>query len=119
MQFLAALMGKQNLPYTKAFDGLEAYHKYKAAPHEICLVLMDMNMPVMDGFESTMKIREFERSHNIRDTTIAALTGDISSEARTRAVDAGVDEYLTKPARMKDIKALVAEVLDREETMSP
>jgi CheY-like chemotaxis protein len=112
-------MKKQNLPYECASDGLEAFGKYKSAPLEFFLVLMDMNMPVMDGFEPTKKIREFERKRKIRNTTITALTGVTTSEARDRAMDAGIDEYLTKPARMKDLTALVAELRNKQDVTSP
>lgn len=106
-------MNKQNLFYESASNGLEAFDKYKSAPLKFFLVFMDMSMPVMDGFESTAKIRAFERNYKIRKTTIAALTGVTSSRARNRAIHAGVDEFMTKPARMKDLVALVAKVQDQ------
>ena len=61
----------------------------------------------MDGFESTAKIRDYERSSNLRRVSIAALTGVTSSEARTRAKDAGVNVYVTKPIRMKDLTGMI------------
>ena len=70
---------------------------------------MDMNMPVMDGFESTAKIRAFERKNDLPATNIAALTGVTSEEAMTNAYDAGVNKYLTKPIQMKHLTKLVSE----------
>jgi len=64
----------------------------------------------MDGFESTAKIREHERSCNLRRVNIAALTGVTSSEARTRAKDAGVNVYVTKPIRMKDLTGMINDI---------
>jgi CheY-like chemotaxis protein len=64
----------------------------------------------MDGFESTAKIREHERSCNLRRVSIAALTGVTSSEARTRAKDAGVNVYVTKPIRMKDLTSMINDI---------
>jgi CheY-like chemotaxis protein len=72
------------------------------------------NMPVMDGFESTAKIREHERTNHLRATKICALTGVTSEEARSNAFSAGVDKYLTKPIRMKELMQLVAESRDTE-----
>ena len=66
-------------------------------------------MPVMDGFESTAKIREHESSHSLRPTNICALTGVTSEEARSNAFNAGVHKYLTKPIQMKDLTKLVSE----------
>lgn len=61
----------------------------------------------MDGFEATERIRAVERSQKCRKVHIAALTGVTSSEARARATNAGVDEYITKPIRMKDLTAVI------------
>jgi len=102
-------MKKQSLPFDSAEDGLQALTKFMDNPKRYFLVLMDMNMPVMDGFESTAKIRAFERKHDLPATNIAALTGVTSEEARTTAYDAGVNKYLTKPIQMKDLTRLVAE----------
>jgi len=72
----------------------------------------------MDGFEATEKIRAVERNLKSRNVHIAALTGVTSSEARVRAANAGVDEYVTKPIRMKDLTAIIDGVRDgrRSET---
>lgn len=61
----------------------------------------------------------FEQKRKIRNTTIVALTGVTSSEARNRAIDAGVDEYLTKPARMKDVTALITNLQNKGEVTLP
>lgn len=64
----------------------------------------------MDGFESTTKIREFEQKRKLPKTVIAALTGVTNAEARARAMDAGIDQYLAKPIKMKHVAELIAEV---------
>ena len=102
-------MKKQSLRYDCANDGLEALNKYMEDPGRYFLVLMDMNMPVMDGFQSTAKIRAFEHKNELNAATIAALTGVTSEEARTNAYNAGVNRYLTKPIQMKDLTRLVSE----------
>lgn len=66
----------------------------------------------MDGFEATDKIRAAERSLKSRKVHIAALTGVTSSEAMARATNAGVDEYVTKPIRMKDLTTIIDGVRD-------
>ena len=85
-------MKKQGLTYECSPNGLEALNKYKENPTRYSLILMDMNMPTMDGFESTIKIREHERKHKIRRANIAALTGVTNAEARNKAMDAGVNK---------------------------
>ena len=138
LQLLIALMKKQRLPYDSAGDGLQALNKFKEKSGMYFLVFMDMvrpshthilwtsaktshlpvvcqNMPVMDGFESTAKMREYERDNHLRPTNICAVTGVTSQEARSNAFNAGVDKYLTKPISMKELTQLVAEARDIEE----
>lgn len=110
-------MKKQSLKHVCAQDGLEALNKYMEEPGRFFLILMDMNMPVMDGFQSTAKIRAYERKNELRAATVAALTGVTNEEARTNAYNAGVDKYLTKPIQMKDLTKLVSET--RTERQSP
>lgn len=100
-------MKKQSLPYESAANGLEAFKKYKEAPTKWRLILSDLNMPVMDGFESTAKIREYERKHSLKAINICALTGVTDGEARSKAFNAGVNSYLTKPIKMRDITKLM------------
>lgn len=108
-QLLIALMKKQSLRHECAQDGLKALNKYTEDPGKYFLILMDMNMPVMDGFQSTAKIQAHERKNDLDATTIAALTGITSEEARNNAYNAGVNRYLTKPIQMKDLTKLISE----------
>ncbi len=61
------------------------------------LVLMDCQMPVMDGFETTRRIRSGEAGVKNRDIAIIALTAHAQEENRQQVFEAGMDEYLTKP----------------------
>ena len=110
LKLLEALAKKLKLPYASATNGLEALTAFSTSTSKFFMVLMDISMPVMDGNESTAKIREFERKNKLPRTFIVALTGVTSDESRRRCFDAGVDKYLTKPMQMKDLSALVAEV---------
>jgi CheY-like chemotaxis protein len=60
------------------------------------LIFMDCHMPVMDGFESTRRIRAFEGSGRRR-TPIVALTADTLASDRERCREAGMDDFVTKP----------------------
>jgi CheY-like chemotaxis protein len=70
-------------------------------------VLMDISMPVMDGLESTRRIRRYEQENGLRKAVIIALTGLASAEAQRDALEAGVDFYLPKPVRFADLKRLL------------
>jgi signal transduction histidine kinase/CheY-like chemotaxis protein len=75
------------------------------------LVLMDCQMPVMDGFEASRRIRQIEAERGRRRVTIVALTANAVDEERQRCVDAGMDEFMTKPFRHKELLALVGKLL--------
>jgi CheY-like chemotaxis protein len=111
LRLLVVFAQRQELRYESALDGLQALNKFKteamasetpARPFDF--VLMDLQMPVMGGLESTRKIREFEMEHGLQKSTIVALTGLASEKDQQDAVDAGVDMYLVKPVKFADIK---------------
>jgi CheY-like chemotaxis protein len=78
-------------------------------PLNVSLILLT-TIQIMDGFESTAKIRDHERTCGLPRVNIAALTGVTSSEARARAKDAGVNVYVTKPIRMKDLTTMISDI---------
>ncbi len=78
-----------------AEDGEIALRKVLAGTYD--LIFMDMEMPVMDGYEATRRIREWERKTGRRKTPIIALTAHAWKEHRDRAKSAGCDGFLPKP----------------------
>jgi CheY-like chemotaxis protein len=76
------------------------------------LVFLDLSMPEISGFDVARKIRELEAASCLEPipprTYICALTGLVSPSDRKKAFDAGVDEYISKPAKLEDIKAVIS-----------
>lgn len=83
-----------------AADGAEAVAKYRAGNYD--LVLMDMQMPVVDGYEATRQIREWERQRQRPRTPILALTAHAFQEDIAQSRQAGCDGHLVKPIKMND-----------------
>ncbi|KAI1341181.1 hypothetical protein F5Y15DRAFT_406589 [Xylariaceae sp. FL0016] len=108
LRLLVTFMRKIKLPYAEAVDGLEALTIFKNAKEPFDFVLMDLQMPVMDGLESTKKIREFEKEMGVATpATIIAITGVGNETARKEAIDVGMSEFLTKPVKFKALQQLL------------
>ncbi|RMY71154.1 hypothetical protein D0863_05351 [Hortaea werneckii] len=110
MQLLKALMKKLKLPFDTAWNGREALDLWSANPSKYLMILTDISMPVMDGNEATAAIRAEERKRKLPETLIVAVTGVIDAGAKKASFDAGVNRWFSKPVKMKDLSALVAEV---------
>ena len=83
-----------------AADGKEAVKKYTAKPEAYDLIFMDINMPQMDGFQATKFIRIFEeKNKDIPKIPILALTANVLDDFKVKCVEAGMDDFLTKPIK--------------------
>jgi len=68
---------------------------------------MDCEMPVLDGFQATHQLREWEARNARRRTPVVALTAHILSEHRGRAREAGMDGHMAKPVELSNLRELV------------
>lgn len=108
LRLLVTFMKKIKLPYAEAVNGLEAYNKFKDADTPFDFVLMDLQMPVMDGLESTRKIREYEQEvESARPATIIAITGVGSESVKSECMESGMTQFLTKPVKFKTLQQLL------------
>jgi two-component system sensor histidine kinase/response regulator len=71
------------------------------------VVLMDCNMPVMDGFEATRAIRELEHAGLRSRSLIVAMTANATQEDRDRCLAAGMDDYVSKPILMAPLREVL------------
>ncbi len=101
-----ALLEKEGHQVTVAADGQQAVDLFKQNKDQFDVVLMDVQMPVMDGFAATKTIREFETLGD-KSTPIIALTAHAGANDRDRCLAAGMDEYLSKPIRAKDLRGMI------------
>ncbi len=91
-------------------NGEEALQSYISRPPD--LILMDMAMPVLDGLDATRKIREFEKQNGIDRKPIIALTANAMTGDRDTCLDAGMDDYLSKPVIKSNLVATMEQWLD-------
>jgi signal transduction histidine kinase/CheY-like chemotaxis protein len=86
-----------------AGNGREAVEAWKRVKYSV--ILMDCQMPEMDGYEATRKIRELETEQNLPHTQIIALTASVMKEDRDLCLAAGMDDYISKPVDIGELKS--------------
>ena len=100
-QVAVALVKKMGHEVVETDDGAAAVEIFQSkSPH---IVLMDMHMPGMDGYEATRRIREIEKLRNSH-VPIIALTAHATNEAREQCLASGMDDYLAKPVRIQQLR---------------
>jgi CheY-like chemotaxis protein len=95
-------------------NGVEALDAVKEQRFDV--VFMDLQMPIMDGYESSRRIREWENGHF--HTYIVALTASYLPEDGQLLFDAGIDNYISKPFEVEHIKQLL-DIIARSEQLPP
>ena len=108
--FIEQLLRKEGLEVNVAESG-EAALELLRQGSEIDLVLMDVSMPGMDGYETTQKIRA---ELGLATLPVIALTAHAIDGERQRCLDAGMDDYLTKPIDLDGLRATLSRWLDRQ-----
>lgn len=84
-------------------NGQEAVDKYKEDPSRFPVIVMDVSMPVLDGYSATKAIREFERTEKLGPIAIIALTGHALKNDREECLESGMDDYLSKPVKQGEL----------------
>ena len=97
MEIAEFMLQKEGAEMTKAWNGQQAVELFrKSKPGEFDVILMDIMMPVMNGYEATKKIRSLDRE-DAKVVPIIAMTANAFTEDRLRAREAGMDEHIAKP----------------------
>ena len=93
-----------------ASHGAEAVEKYNKSTYD--LILMDCNMPIMDGYEAAITIRAIEyKNHSEAKIPIIALCADASQDNRKKCLDAGMNFFLAKPVNLAEFQELLKGLL--------
>jgi signal transduction histidine kinase/CheY-like chemotaxis protein len=110
--FMSIVLKKLELEFDIANDGYEAISAFNKKRYD--LILMDENMPNLNGIEATKKIIEIEQEKLLPHIPIVALTANALKGDRERFLEAGMDEYLTKPLD-RDLLAKTIDKLTKQE----
>jgi PAS domain S-box-containing protein len=116
-QVAIGILGILGITPEEAHNGREAVNKVTEGDFD--LILMDIQMPEMDGLEATKLIREREEQQNLPKTPIVAMTAHALEGDREKCLAAGMDDYLAKPVRQPDLFKVLQNWLKAEETDEP
>jgi two-component system sensor histidine kinase/response regulator len=99
-----------------ANNGREAIQKYKENKETINIILMDIQMSGVDGYEAAERIREMEKSEDKegKHVPIIALTAHALAKYREKSYAAGMDDYITKPINPKKLYQLIHQLVERD-----
>ena len=100
-----------------ANNGQIAVEMFKAEPHRFPLILMDISMPVMDGYQATGEIAAYEQELGLGHTPIIALTGHALKHDKDKCLEAGMDDYLSKPVKQTDLLDTLKSWMQNLETL--
>lgn len=106
-KYLTTLLRKWNIKYDVAVDGGEGWKMAQEKKYSI--ILMDISMPVMDGYQATIKIRN-QRNKN-KNTPIIALTASAILSQKNKAIEMGMDDFLPKPFQPNQLMVIIEKFL--------
>lgn len=99
------ILERHGLSYEIALDGEEAVRKYRDGDFQ--LILMDCQMPNLDGLSASRQIRDFEASNLKKRCPIVAMTANTMKGDRERCISAGMDDFLAKPFKSQDLVGVI------------
>jgi CheY-like chemotaxis protein len=103
---------EESYEYDEAENGAIAVEKARASRFD--LILMDIHMPMMDGYEAIRRIRQWEEGHGLARTPIIAFTGSAFDEDVQRALDSGADLHVSKPVRKDDLATAIKNLIHND-----
>ncbi len=104
-KLIRTTLEKFGVEVTLASNGQEAFELRKQNDYD--LIFMDIQMPVMNGLDATKEILHYEKVNHLRHIPIVALTANALAGDREKYIEAGMDNYLSKPINLPDLRALI------------
>ena len=111
MEIAQFVLQNEGAVVTKAWNGQEAVERFRrSSSGEFDVILMDIMMPVMNGYEAARTIRSLDRE-DARKIPIIAMTANAFTEDKLRAKEAGMNEHIAKPVDVKRLIKVIHEML--------
>ncbi len=104
------MLQKIGLDFEVVNNGQEAIDRL-AQPHEFNLVLMDCQMPIMDGYAATGEIRNREQQNGQKHLPVVAMTANAMEGDKEKCLSAGMDDYVPKPVKLAELKSVLSRYL--------
>ena len=118
MEIAEFMLQNEGADVTKAWNGQEAVKLFeKSRAGEFDVILMDIMMPVMNGYDATKTIRSLDRE-DAKEVPIIAMTANAFTEDRIRAKEAGMDEHIAKPVDAKLLVKVIHKLVDWRKILS-
>ena len=112
-ELISYMLNDMNIEFDIAQNGKVAVDLYKKQQYKV--VLMDINMPVLDGIEAFHTIRMYEKDNDLDKTPIVALTANAIKGDKEKFLSIGMDDYLSKPIDVDKLNFIFYKYLDQEE----
>ena len=106
------MLDKLNCDFTLFVNGKKALTEYKNSPGKYDMILMDCEMPVLNGYQTTIAIREWEKKQCLPRIIIIAVTAHAQKEFEEKSKLSGMDDYLTKPINIASLKKSLSKWID-------
>jgi len=107
---ILGLLQKIGISPTLVANGEQALNWYSKDVLQFDVILMDCEMPVMDGFTATENIRQYETENGFKPIPIIALTAHVTEEHIQKAKECGMDHHLSKPVNLEKLYKLLARI---------
>ena len=115
MEIAEFILQNEGASVTKAWNGQEAVEIFKKSrPDEFDVILMDIMMPVMNGYEAAKMIRALDRD-DAKTVPIIAMTANAFTEDRLRSKESGMNEHIAKPINAKVLVKVISELMENKE----
>jgi len=109
-QVVIGMLKRMGVDYRAVNNGREAVTEFTRTKQHYDGVLMDCEMPDMDGYQATEAIRSWEAEHQLAPTPIIALTAHVLQEHKSRLAEVGMDGHLAKPVSMELLAQMLRQV---------